>query len=93
MLLCRRERGVLFSCLEDDEASTTSYSSSALREITVVSPNVHWSDIGGLETVKSKMKELIEWPMLYASQLARFHINPPKGVLLYGPPGDLYGYS
>ena len=93
MLLCRRERGVLFSCLEDVKRALPRIRPSALREITVVSPNVHWSDIGGLETVKSKMKELIEWPLLYASQLARFHINPPKGVLLYGPPGDLYGYS
>ena len=93
MLLCRRERGVLFSCLEDVKRALPRIRPSALREITVVSPNVHWSDIGGLETVKSKMKELIEWPMLYASKLARFHINPPKGVLLYGPPGDLYGYS
>lgn len=60
---------------------------SALQEITVVTPNIHWSDIGGLESVKMKMRELIEWPMLYAAKLAQFRINPPKGVLLYGPPG------
>ncbi|KNB43455.1 ATPase [Blastocystis sp. subtype 4] len=79
--------GATNRCLEDVKRALPRIRPSALREITVVSPNVHWSDIGGLETVKSKMKELIEWPMLYASQLARFHINPPKGVLLYGPPG------
>lgn len=48
---------------------------------------IHWSDIGGLETVKQKMIELIEWPLLYSDKLQHFHITPPKGVLLYGPPG------
>ena len=48
---------------------------------------VHWSDVGGLENVKSKLRELIEWPTLFADKLARFHVSPPKGVLLYGPPG------
>lgn len=48
---------------------------------------MHWNDIGGLETVKAKMRELIEWPVLYASKLQQFNITPPKGVLLYGPPG------
>lgn len=48
---------------------------------------MHWRDIGGLETVKSKLRELIEWPTLFADKLARFHVSPPKGVLLYGPPG------
>ena len=66
---------------------------SALREIAVTVPNVpifpndnkqvHWSDIGGLEEVKKKMIELIEWPMLYADKLQYFQITPPKGVLLY----------
>ena len=50
---------------------------------------MHWTDIGGLETVKAKLKELIEWPILYASKLKQFNISPPKGVLLYGPPGKL----
>ena len=50
---------------------------------------MHWSDVGGLEAVKSKLRELIEWPTLFADKLARFHVSPPKGVLLYGPPGIL----
>ena len=37
--------------------------------------------------MKQKMIELIEWPLLYADKLQYFNINPPKGVLLYGPPG------
>ena len=43
--------------------------------------------MGGLEKVKAKLKELIEWPLLYEEKLKHFNITPPKGVLLYGPPG------
>ena len=60
---------------------------SALREVSISSPNVHWRDIGGLEAVKARLRELLEWPMRVADQFARFHLAPPKGVLLYGPPG------
>lgn len=60
---------------------------SALREVSISSPNVHWRDIGGLEAVKARLRELLEWPMRFADQFARFHLSPPKGVLLYGPPG------
>ena len=60
---------------------------SSLREIVITNPSVHWSDVGGLQSIKMKLQELIEWPVRYASQLERFHVTPPKGVLLYGPPG------
>lgn len=60
---------------------------SALREVAVTRPNVHWRDIGGLEPVKARLRELLEWPLRFAAQFARFHLAPPKGVLLYGPPG------
>ncbi|MBU4076638.1 MAG: AAA family ATPase, partial [Euryarchaeota archaeon] len=38
-------------------------SPSALREVFIESPNVHWSDIGGGEDVKQELKEAVEWPM------------------------------
>ena len=36
---------------------------SAMREVQVEVPKVHWSDIGGLEDIKSKLKESVEWPL------------------------------
>ena len=60
---------------------------SALREVSISSPNVHWRQIGGLEPVKARLRELLEWPLRFTAQFARFHVSPPKGVLLYGPPG------
>ncbi|RLJ02127.1 MAG: hypothetical protein DRP10_02270 [Candidatus Aenigmatarchaeota archaeon] len=60
---------------------------SAMREVLVEIPNVKWEDIGGLEEVKQKLKEVVEWPLKYPDKFKHFHITPPKGILLYGPPG------
>ncbi|KAE8617848.1 hypothetical protein XENTR_v10009212 [Xenopus tropicalis] len=48
---------------------------------------VHWEHIGGLEDIKHKLRQSIEWPMKYPEAFSRMGLTPPKGVLLYGPPG------
>ncbi|RLI97656.1 MAG: ATPase, partial [Candidatus Aenigmatarchaeota archaeon] len=60
---------------------------SAMREVLIEVPKVKWSDIGGLEEIKKKLKEMIEWPLKYPDSFKRLGIKPPTGVLLYGPPG------
>ncbi|MEM2916635.1 MAG: CDC48 family AAA ATPase [Candidatus Woesearchaeota archaeon] len=60
---------------------------SALREVLVEVPNVHWSDIGGLESVKQELVEAVEWPLKHPEAFARLGVKPPKGILLYGAPG------
>ncbi|MEM1557723.1 MAG: CDC48 family AAA ATPase [Thermoproteota archaeon] len=60
---------------------------SALREIMVESPNVHWDDIGGLEDVKRELITSIEWPLRFPELFKKLNIRQPKGILLYGPPG------
>ena len=60
---------------------------SALREVLIEVPNVHWEDIGGLENVKQELREAVEWPLKYPKAFQRLGIEPPRGVLLYGPPG------
>ncbi|AEC51355.1 cell division protein CDC48 [Pyrococcus sp. NA2] len=60
---------------------------SALREVLIEVPNVHWDDIGGLEEVKQELKEAVEWPLKYPEAFRAYGITPPKGILLYGPPG------
>ncbi|HHF56109.1 MAG TPA: AAA family ATPase [Thermoplasmatales archaeon] len=64
-----------------------SMSPSALREVVIETPNVHWDDIGGLQDVKQKLKEAVEWPMKYNELFSHMDAKPPKGILLYGPPG------
>src|SRR5438309_3329982 len=48
---------------------------------------VKYEDIGGLDEVVLRVRELVELPMRYPEAFAHLRIEPPKGVLLYGPPG------
>ncbi len=60
---------------------------STLREVIIQKPKTTWDDIGGLENVKEELKEAIEWPLKYGKAFDKLKIQPPKGILLYGPPG------
>merc|ERR1719319_91634 len=60
---------------------------SAMREVLVEVPNVTWADIGGLDDLKLKLKQAIEWPIKHPEVFARMGVSPPKGLLMYGPPG------
>lgn len=60
---------------------------SAMREVLVETPDVNWDDVGGLEDVKNKLREAVEWPLKKPEVFKRMGIRPPKGILLYGPPG------
>jgi len=61
---------------------------SAVREVFIEIPNVHWTDIGGLEDVIQKLVEVVEWPLKRPEAFSRLGITPPKGILIYGPPGS-----
>jgi transitional endoplasmic reticulum ATPase len=60
---------------------------SAMREFLVEVPNVKWDSIGGLESIKQQLKEMVEWPLKNNAAFKRLGISAPKGILLYGPPG------
>jgi transitional endoplasmic reticulum ATPase len=60
---------------------------TAMREVYIEVPTVLWSDIGGLEDVKQDLIEAVEWPLKTPESFTRIGIRPPKGILLYGPPG------
>jgi len=60
---------------------------SALRETVVEVPNVSWNDIGGLESVKRELQELVQYPVEHPEKFLKFGMTPSKGVLFYGPPG------
>ncbi len=60
---------------------------TAMREVVVQVPKVKWEDIGGLDEVKQELKMAVEWPLKYPKLFEKAGARPPKGILLYGPPG------
>uniref|UniRef100_A0AC35THN3 Vesicle-fusing ATPase n=1 Tax=Rhabditophanes sp. KR3021 TaxID=114890 RepID=A0AC35THN3_9BILA len=62
-------------------------SPSALRETVVETPNVKWSDIGGLENVKRELQEMVQYPVEHPDKFLKFGMQPSRGCLFYGPPG------
>jgi transitional endoplasmic reticulum ATPase len=60
---------------------------TAMREVYVEVPTIKWINIGGLEGAKGELKEAVEWPLKDPNAFKRMGIKPPKGILIYGPPG------
>ncbi len=50
-------------------------------------PDIDYEDIGGLTDQIEAIKDAVELPYLYSDYYKEHHLAPPKGVLLYGPPG------
>ncbi|XP_044060347.1 ATPase family protein 2 homolog isoform X2 [Siniperca chuatsi] len=79
--------GTVTVTLQDLQWAMSVVKPSAMREVAIDVPKVHWSDVGGMEEVKLKLKQAVEWPLRHPEAFTRMGIQPPKGVLLYGPPG------
>lgn len=50
-------------------------------------PDISYADIGGLEGQIEAIRDSVELPYLHPELFREHHLRPPKGVLLYGPPG------
>jgi len=72
---------------EDFLAAFRSIIPSGLREIFIETPDVSWSDIGGLDEVKQVLVENVILPLKNPDLYEKYGIKPPRGLLLYGPPG------
>merc|ERR1712168_199367 len=73
--------------MEDFKFAMGASNPSALRETVVEVPNISWNDIGGLENVKTELKELVQYPVEHPEKFLQFGMQPSRGVLFYGPPG------
>merc|ERR1712190_550831 len=62
-------------------------SPSSIRETAVQIPDVKWQDIGGLESTKKNMIEMVQYPIEYPEIYAKYGQSPSRGALLWGPPG------
>ncbi|KAJ6262926.1 Spastin [Drechslerella dactyloides] len=72
---------------DDIEAALKETKPSAVKDIVLELPETRWSDIGGQQSVKQKLKEAVEWPLQHPEVFQRLGGQPRKGLLLYGPPG------
>jgi len=73
--------------MEDFTNAFKEITPTAMREVAVEVPAVHWDEVGGLEAVKEELKEAVVWPLKNPEVFKRMGIQPPKGILLFGPPG------
>ncbi|KAK3398157.1 P-loop containing nucleoside triphosphate hydrolase protein [Sordaria brevicollis] len=60
---------------------------SAMHDVNLKPPPIHWSDIGGQASVKTSLRRAVRMSTEPVHVLSRFFARPPKGFLLYGPPG------
>jgi len=73
--------------MDDFRAALCEVSPSAIRELFVDIPDVRWEDVGGLDHIRRRLIESIEWPIKYPGLFTQAGVKPPKGLLLVGPPG------
>ncbi|MEI7556792.1 CDC48 family AAA ATPase [Candidatus Chlorohelix sp.] len=60
---------------------------SAVREVYTEVPDVSWEMVGGLQEIKDALREAVEWPLKYENLFRNTNTTPPRGIMLYGPPG------
>jgi len=60
---------------------------TAMREFYVERSKVYWDDVGGLDNAKKILEENLIMAMINPEKFSKMGIKPPKGALLYGPPG------
>ncbi|MDE0857812.1 MAG: CDC48 family AAA ATPase [Candidatus Poseidoniaceae archaeon] len=73
--------------MDDFKEAIKDVEPSALREIYVEIPAVTWEEVGGLDEVKDRLKESVEWPLTQPELFEHFGIKPPRGIVLFGAPG------
>jgi transitional endoplasmic reticulum ATPase len=73
--------------MADFEAALDVVRPTSMAESTLEVAAVTLDDVGDLEDVKQVLTESVLWPLTYPDTFARLGVQPPRGVLLYGPPG------
>ncbi|XP_057531097.1 cell division control protein 48 homolog B [Amaranthus tricolor] len=82
-----KKDGVWFITIDDWMLAKSCVGPSITRGVTVEIPKVSWDDIGGLNDLKNKLRQAVEWPIKHADVFSRMGVSPLRGILLHGPPG------
>ncbi|XP_020576783.1 calmodulin-interacting protein 111 [Phalaenopsis equestris] len=72
---------------EDFQVAKTKVRPSSMREVMLELPKVSWENIGGQIEAKRQLIEAIQWPQMHPDAFKRIGVQPPRGLLLIGPPG------
>lgn len=59
--------------------------------ISLLSLQIGYDDVGGVRKQLAQIRELVELPLRHPQLFKTIGVKPPKGILLYGPPGKLTG--
>ncbi|KAJ2003088.1 hypothetical protein H4R26_003262 [Coemansia thaxteri] len=73
--------------MDDFGRAMRTVTASTRRGLAVEVADTQWSDVGGLDDIKRKLRQAVEWPTVHREAMARLGIRPPRGILLFGPPG------
>ncbi|MEU4559856.1 AAA family ATPase [Actinoplanes sp. NPDC023936] len=73
--------------MADFEAALDVVRPTSMAESTLEVAEVTLDDVGDMADVKQTLTESVLWPLTYPDTFARLGVSPPRGVLLYGPPG------
>ncbi len=98
LIALRREASVRAALRQRESENPTIDQSDLIGALEVVRPTamaesslevarVTLDDVGDMVETKEALTEAVLWPLQYPETFERLGINPPRGVLLYGPPG------
>ncbi|HEY3010653.1 MAG TPA: AAA family ATPase [Micromonosporaceae bacterium] len=73
--------------MADFEAALEVVRPTSMAESTLEIAELTLDDVGDMAEVKQVLTEAVLWPLTYPDTFARLGVQPPRGVLLYGPPG------
>jgi transitional endoplasmic reticulum ATPase len=73
--------------MADFEAALEVVRPTSMADSTLEVASVTLDDVGDMVEVKQMLTEAVLWPLTYPDTFARLGVQPPRGVLLYGPPG------
>ncbi|CAD5208784.1 unnamed protein product [Bursaphelenchus xylophilus] len=69
------------------ETARKQTNATGIKQFILEVPNVSWEDIGGNLELKEEIQQAVVWPYQHPEAFERLGVQPPNGILLYGPPG------
>ncbi|KAK1999355.1 ATPase [Colletotrichum falcatum] len=79
--------GTPYLSREDLEQGLRSTKPTAMHDVNLKPPTIHWQDVGGQEDLKTALRNMITLTTTSDPVVQSLILRPPKGLLLYGPPG------